>query len=146
MVPVIVLLVSFAFFRLAGFGVAYFADSQNALRAALGVMFLITASAHWGKLRADLIRMVPAVFGNAGLWVTLTGFAELLIALGIQIPRGAPVVAISAAVMLLCVFPANVKAARERLTLGGQPVPGLGLRLVIQLIFLSALAAAAWPR
>jgi uncharacterized membrane protein len=146
MVPVIVLLVSFALFRLAGFGVAYFADSQNALRAALGVMFLITASAHWGKLRADLMRMVPSVFGDAGLWVTLTGLAELLIALGLQIPRGAPVAAVSAAVMLLCVFPANVKAARQRLTLGGRPVPGLGLRFAIQLVFLSALAAAAWPR
>ncbi|MFZ1086131.1 MAG: hypothetical protein WAN35_14295 [Terracidiphilus sp.] len=146
MIPVIVLVVSFTLFRLAGFGLAYFADAQNALRAALGVMFLLTASAHWGKLRADLMRMVPSVFGDAGMWVTLTGVAELLIAVGLQIPRAASVVAASAAVMLVCVFPANVKAARERLTLGGRPVPGLSLRLGIQVVFLAALAAAGWPR
>ena len=56
MVPLIVLLVSFAVFRLAGFGVAYFAEWQHALRGALGVMFL---SVWPGKRRPDLVRMVP---------------------------------------------------------------------------------------
>src|SRR5262249_55563651 len=34
----------------------------TALRIALAAMFLVTASAHWGKRRADLIRMTPAIF------------------------------------------------------------------------------------
>lgn len=140
------LAISFVVFRLAGFGVAYFADWQNALRAALGVMFLLTASAHWGKQRRDLMRMVPRVFGGAGMWVTLTGVAEVLIAVLLQLPRAALAVAASAAVMLVCIFPANAKAARERLTIGGRPVPGLGIRLGIQAVFLASLAAAAWPR
>ncbi len=146
MIPLIVLAISFVAFRLAGIGVAYFADWQHALRAALGVMFLLTASAHWGKRRPDLMRMVPQAFGAAGTWVTLTGIAELLIAAGLQIPGAALPVAGSAAVMLVCIFPANVKAARERLTIGGRPVPGVGVRLTIQLAFLAALAAAVWPR
>ena len=146
MIPLIVLAISFVAFRLAGIGVAYFADWQHALRAALGVMFLLTASAHWGKRRPDLMRMVPQAFGAAGTWVTLTGIAELLIAAGLQIPGAALPVAGSAAVMLVCIFPANVKAARERLTIGGRPVPGVGVRLTIQLVFLAALAAAVWPR
>src|ERR1700690_3555493 len=49
--PLMVLAISFVAFRLAGFEIAYFADWQNALRAALGVMFLLTALAHWGKRR-----------------------------------------------------------------------------------------------
>jgi uncharacterized membrane protein len=146
MIPVMVLLLSFIIFRLAGLGVACFADWQIALRAALGVMFLMTASAHWGKRRADLMRMVPQAFGDAGRWVTLSGIAELLIAAGLQISPAAPVVAGSAAVMLICIFPANVKAARERMTIGGRPVPKVVPRLGIQLIFLTALVAAVWPR
>jgi uncharacterized membrane protein len=146
MIPLIVLVVSFLVFRLAGLGVTYLADWQHALRAALGVMFLLTASAHWGKRRADLIRMVPRRFGDAGKWVTLTGVAEVLIALGLQVPRAAMTVGALALVMLVCIFPANAKAAQERLTIGGQPVPGLGIRLCIQVVFLAALAAAVWPR
>lgn len=146
MVPLIVLVVSFAAFRAAGFGVPYLADWRHALQAALGVMFLLTASAHWGRRRPDLMRMVPAAFGRAGMWVTITGIAEILIAVGLQLPRAAVVAASSAAVMLICIFPANMKAARERLTIGGRPVPGLWPRLAIQLVFLGALAAAAWPK
>ena len=146
MIPLIVLVVSSAIFRLAGLEIAYFADWQRALRAALGVMFLFTASAHWGRRRRDLIAMVPSFFGNGGMWVTLTGVAEVLIALGLQIPRAAFAVATLAAAMLICIFPANAKAAREHLTIGGRSVPGLGLRLAVQLVFLAALVASIWPR
>lgn len=146
MIPLIVLLASFAIFRLAGFGVSYFADWQHALRAALGVMFLLTASAHWGKKRPDLIRMVPSAFGKPGSWVTLTGIAEVLIAVGLQFPSAAPAVAAVAALMLICILPANMKAARERLTIGGRPVPGIGVRLAIQAVFLLSLLSAVWPK
>jgi uncharacterized membrane protein len=79
------------------------------------------------------------------MWVTLTGAAELLIAVGLQLPRAAPVVAALAAGMLVCIFPANAKAAREHLTIGGKPVPGLAMRAGIQVVFLGALAASVWP-
>jgi uncharacterized membrane protein len=146
MIPLIVLLVSFVGFRLAGFGVAYFADWQHALCAALGVMFLLTASAHRGKRRPDLVRMVPRGFGNAEAWVTMTGIAEALIAVGLQFPRTALPVAAAAVVMLVCLFPANLRAAREGLTIGGRPVPGWRLRLLIQIVFVTALVAAVWRR
>jgi uncharacterized membrane protein len=146
MIPLLVLTFAFAAFRLAGIGIPYFADREHALRAAVGVMFLFTASAHWGRLRADLVRMVPAVFGDGGIWVSATGVAEILIAIGLQIPHFARAVGVCAMGMLVAIFPANAKAAREHLTLGGRPVPGLWLRLAIQLIFLAALAFAVFPR
>jgi uncharacterized membrane protein len=146
MIPLIVLAAAFAAFWLAGLGVPYFADWQHALRAALGVMFLLTASAHWGRRRFDLMRMVPPRMGDAGIWVTLTGIAEILIAAGLQVPRAAALVAVLAVLMLVCLFPANAKAAREGLTIGGRPVPKLGPRLVIQLVFIGALLASIWPR
>ena len=54
----------------------------TALRIALAVMFLLTASAHWGKRRADLIRMVPAAFSRPDLLVTITGVCEIAGAVG----------------------------------------------------------------
>jgi len=45
--------------------VAAFQDPSFVLRAALGIMFFLTASAHWGKRRPDLIRMVlPSAFSR----------------------------------------------------------------------------------
>jgi len=145
MVPLLVLVVSFAVFWLLGLAAPYLAQWQHALRAALGAMFLLTASAHWGRRRPDLIRMVPRSFGDGAKWVTLTGVAEILIAIGLQVPHIARLAALLGAAMLVCIFPANARAARENLTIGGRPVPRLGPRLAIQIVFLAALAAAAWP-
>jgi uncharacterized membrane protein len=146
MAPLLCLIVSFLFFRILGLEWRYFADWHFALRAALGAMFLLTASAHWGKRRADLIRMVPASVGNPGVWITLTGIAEIAIAVGLQIRTLAPWVAVIAVVMLCCLFPANMKAARERLTILRKPVLSVGPRLLIQLVFIAALISSVWPR
>jgi uncharacterized membrane protein len=146
MAPLICLIVSFLFFRCLGLEWRYFADWHLALRGALGAMFLLTASAHWGKRRADLIRMVPESLGNPGAWVALTGIAEIAIAVGLQIGGVAPWAAVSAVVMLCCLFPANLKAAREHLTILRKPVPSAGPRLLIQLVFIAALIASTWPR
>jgi uncharacterized membrane protein len=144
MAPLICLVAAFLLFRIAGLEWAYFADWHLALRAALGVMFLLTASAHWGKRRADLIRMVPERVGNAGIWVTVTGFAEIAIAIGLQVPRLAPWVAAAAVVMLWCLFPANLKAAREHLTIDRKPVLPATPRFLIQVVFIAALVGSVW--
>jgi uncharacterized membrane protein len=87
MIPVIVLAVLFVAFSLAGrFGVPFMWGWWTSLRFALCVMFLLTASAHWGKRRPDLVRMVPSVFPKPALLVTLTGILEILGALGLLLP------------------------------------------------------------
>lgn len=145
MAPLIALIAAFIVFRGVGFIWPYFSDWRLALRASLGVMFLLTASAHWGKRRPDLIRMVPGGIGSPEIWVTLTGVAELVIAVGIQVPRLASWSAYAAIAMLCCIFPANVKAAREHLSILNRPVPPLVPRLIIQLIFIGALIGSIWP-
>jgi len=65
---------------------------------------------------------------------------------GLQIRGVAPLVAAIAVVMLCCLFPANLKAAREHLTILRKPVLSAGPRLLIQLVFVAALIASAWPR
>ena len=142
MAPLICLSASFLVFWGAGHFIPYFSDWHNALRAALGAMFLLTASAHWGKRRADLMRMVPQAAGNAGMWVTLTGIAEVALAIGLQIRPLSKFAAGAGMIMLCCLLPANLKAAREHLTLSGKPVLPAIPRLLIQLVFIGALIAA----
>src|SRR5690349_21674095 len=113
----------------------------TALRVALCAMFLLTASAHWGRRRPDLIRMVPAGFPRPDLLVTFTGICEVLGAIGLLIPAVAPYAAIGLTLMLLAIFPANVRAAREKLTIAGAPTPPIVTRTLIQIVFLAATIA-----
>jgi uncharacterized membrane protein len=140
MVPLFVLLLSFAVLRCAGFlGVTALNNADLPLRGGLFLMFLVAASAHWGRGRADLIRMVPTALPRAGLLVSVTGVLEILGAIGLMFSTTARLAAVCLAILLRALFPANVRAARESLTILGRPAPGILLRGAIQAIFLSAL-------
>src|SRR5580704_2942042 len=129
MAPLIVLIVASAAFWFVGqLGVTIFQHISTVLRAALGMMFFLTASAHWGKRRRDLIRMVPPIFPRPDLLVTVTGLLEILGSIGLFIPSTARAAAICLALLLIALFPANIHAAREKLTIAGQPVPGIPVR------------------
>jgi uncharacterized membrane protein len=143
-IPLIVLVVAFGGFRAVGLlGVSILNSWSSALRAALSVMFLVTASAHWGKRRPDLIRTVPPQLPRPDLLVTLTGVLEILGAIGLLVPWTSRAAAWGLALMLIAVFPANVHAARAHLRIGGRPVPALPTRTALQVLFLAALVAIA---
>jgi len=144
MIPVIALLLGTISARLACFAGVDALDSwQMSVRAGLAGMLLLTGSAHWGNRRPDLIAMVPERFPRPGLLVTLTGALELAGAAGLLISRTAPYAAVGLALLFLAMFPANISAARRRLTLNGQPVTPLPQRIAIQTLFLAAAVAAA---
>jgi uncharacterized membrane protein len=127
MVPLFVLLLSFAVLRCAGFlGVTALNNADLPLRGGLFLMFLVAASAHWGRGRADLIRMVPTALPRAGLLVSVTGVLEILGAIGLMFSATARLAAVCLAILLLALFPANVRAARESLTILGRPAPAVG--------------------
>jgi uncharacterized membrane protein len=87
MFPFFVLLVSTLLLRAIGVaGVRPFDSWTWCLRSGLALMFLFTASAHWGKRRGDLIAMVPRVFPRPDLMVSSTGVFEILGGLGLLIP------------------------------------------------------------
>jgi uncharacterized membrane protein len=145
MTPFLVLVGSFLVFRaLVALAVPSFRSSRTSLRWALAIMFLLTASAHFGARRPDLVRMVPPFFPAPELLVTLTGVAELLGALGLLVPRLAPFAASGLALLLVAIFPANVHAAREGLSIGGSAVTPLVPRAALQLVFLAAVLAAGF--
>src|SRR5215467_363603 len=146
MLPFIVLVIATLLLRGTGaVGVALFNHWIGCLRGGLAVMFLFTASAHWGKQRGDLIAMVPRVFPRPELMVSATGVLEILGAVGLLIPPIAPVAAACLAVLLISLFPANMRAARERLTIGGRPATALPMRTLLQLVFIAAVLVAGFP-
>jgi uncharacterized membrane protein len=146
MIPFLVLVTGTLVLRAAGAaGLGPLNSWTFSLRAGLSLMFLLTASAHWGKRRRDLITMVPAIFPHPDLIVTITGILELLGAVGLWLPPVAPVAASCLALLLIAMFPANVRVAREHLQIGGRPATSLPLRTLLQIVFVAALIFAAFP-
>jgi uncharacterized membrane protein len=147
MTPFIVLSVALlAFLGLRRLRVRPLASWVICLRWALAAMFLLTASAHWGSRRADLVAMVPDALPDPELLVTLSGIAEIAGAIGLLVPRVAPFAAAGLALLLVAVFPANIHAARQSLSIGGEPVTPLIPRAILQLAFLTAVIIAGFRR
>ena len=146
MLPFIVLVIATLLLRAIGAaGVPLLSNWTWCLRGGLALMFLLTAFAHWGKQRADFVAMVPRVFPHPDFMVSATGVLEILGAVGLLIPAIAPVAAAGLAMLLIALFPANIRAAREGLTIGGRPATALPLRTLLQLAFLVAVLVAGFP-
>ncbi|MFC0004635.1 DoxX family protein [Micromonospora siamensis] len=145
MAPLIALLAGTTAARLAGLLGASALDGWHpALRVGLALMFLLTGVAHFASRRADLIAMVPPALPRPDLLVTLTGVLELAGAVALLVPATARWAAAGLALLTLAMFPANVTAARRRLTLAGRPVTPLGVRTALQLVFVAAALAVAF--
>ena len=140
MAVLIVLLTSWLGFRAAGaLGVSAFAAWSSSARYALAVMFVFTGIAHFTPTRRDLARMVPGIFPRPLLVIYITGVLELLGAAGLVFLRFRVAAAYCLIVLLIAMFPANLKAAREGLILRGKPATALPLRLPMQLLFIGLL-------
>ncbi|MEU8901821.1 DoxX family protein [Nocardia sp. NPDC048505] len=140
MAPLIVLVVVTAIARLTGSlaDLAWLDSWPHAATLGLAAMFLLTATAHFAEpRRSALIAMVPPRLPNPGAWVTLTGVLEIAGAIGLLIPATAKIAAIALALMMLAMFPANIRAARADLGIKTMPLP---VRTVVQGVFLGAAA------
>ncbi|MEK4119107.1 hypothetical protein NST44_23310 [Paenibacillus sp. FSL W8-0919] len=145
MAPFIGMVISFLVFRSLGLaGWEYMNDTVISLRFAAAVMLLIAASAHWGRMRPDLIAMVPPRIPKAGMIVSLTGIFEITGAFLLLFPSTTTIAATLLALLLIAMFPANMHAARHKLKLAGRPVPPIGIRTVIQIVFIAAILIAGW--
>src|SRR4051794_16593674 len=145
MAPFIILIVSFFILRITGvLGITYFDGWETSLRGAVALMFLFTATAHWGKRHPDLIKMVPPSVPNPQLMVTITGILEIIGAIGLLIPFTSNIATIGLALLLIIMFPANIFATRKGITIDGKPTTPLFLRTILQIIFLTAVILARW--
>jgi uncharacterized membrane protein len=99
-------------------------------------MFIFTGVSHFTKVRHGMAAMVPKAFPNPMAMVHFTGVCELGRAIGLLLPRFRVVAGLCLIALLIAMFPANVKAAREKLTVAGKPATPLWLRLPMQLGFI----------
>ncbi|AHH17411.1 hypothetical protein NONO_c26190 [Nocardia nova SH22a] len=143
MAPLVALVLVTGIARLAGvFDVEWLDSWPHALRIGLAAMFLLTASAHFLQPRRDgLIAMVPPRLPSAPALVTLTGILEVAGAVGLLIPAVAPIAASALVVLMVVMFPANVRAARADLGIKTMPLP---VRTVVQVVFIAAAVVAAF--
>lgn len=145
MAVLVVLLASWLIFRSIGaLGVVPFATWHDAARYALAVMFVFTGTAHFNRIKHDLVRMVPPVFSRPLAMVYATGVLEFAGAAGLLLPAVMHVAGICLAVLLIALFPANVYAAQKKMTLRGRPATPLGLRLCMQALFIGLLLWSTW--
>ena len=137
MIVVGVLVVSLLLLRVAGaLGVTALDSWVASTRWALAAMFLFTGIAHFTRARHEMARMVPRVFGNAMAMVYFTGVCEIAGAIGVLIPRTRQLAGVCLVLLLIAMFPANVKAAREKLNVAGRPATPLVPRTLMQLVFI----------
>jgi uncharacterized membrane protein len=142
MAPLIVMLAAWLVARSIGFaGLWLAADSwTGSLRIALAAMFVFTAVSHFHpRTRPDLIRMVPASLPAPALLVTATGVLELMGAIGLLLPQVRFAAACGLIALLAAMFPANIRAAREGLSVAGRRATPLFWRLPLQLFWIAAL-------
>jgi uncharacterized membrane protein len=146
--PLLLLVAALLALRAAGaLGLSPLADWPTAARYALAIMFAFTAAAHFGRQRHSLLRMVPAWMPSPKWVIAVTGVLELLGGLGLLLPLTSPLAGICLAVLLVAMFPANVRAAREQIVLDGKPATPLWFRTLVQVLFVATLlwATLSWP-
>ncbi len=122
-------------------------DEYVAARAdlCLAVMFVFTGVAHFNKIKYELEKMVPTIFPKPMMMVYLTGVFELLGAIGILLPRSRSLAGFCLILLLLAMFPANVRAFREKLMVAGKPATALWLRTPMQIVFIALIWWATQP-
>jgi len=114
MVVLIVLLISWVVLRgIGAAGVHVLASWQHSALYALAVMFNFTATAHFNKMKHDLARMIPAYFPRPMLLVYITGFLELLGAVGLILPEFRRLAGICLIALLIGMFIANVNTTER---------------------------------
>jgi uncharacterized membrane protein len=137
MAVLIVLFGSLLAFRAAGaFGVSAFATWVASVRWAMAAMFLFTGVSHFTKFRHEMAAMVPKIFPAPMAMVYFTGVCEIAGAIGLLLPQPRAIAGICIMLLLVCIFPANAKAAHEHLNVAGRPATPLWLRLPIQIMFI----------
>lgn len=87
--------------------------------------------------------MVPNVFPHPLALIYITGVLEFLGAAGLLFPEFRAAAAFCLIALLILMFPANLKAARDHLTLRGKPATPLWLRAPMQLLFIALLSWCA---
>lgn len=131
-----ILIVVWMLFRAIGAaGFPLFTSWKSAFPYAFAVMLIFTAIEHF-KRREELQAMVPRWIVDPAAVVFTTGVLELVGAAGILFRFTRPLAVAGLVILLIAIFPANIKAAREHLRIRGLPAAPLPVRALIQVGFI----------
>ena len=100
-------------------------------------MFLVTALAHFNSMRHDLARMVPPIFPRPLAVIYFTGVCEVLGAIGLLLAWARIYAAAGLILFMLAILPANIHAAKAKVTLRGKPATPLIVRIPMQVLFIA---------
>jgi len=100
-------------------------------------MLLFTASAHFTKMKSDLVRMMPDWIPRPLALIYFTGLCEIAGAIGLLVPGVRQAAGLALIVFFIVVFPANVKAARSGVGMSGKRATPLWLRTSMQVLFIA---------
>jgi len=134
MAALIVLFSSAVLFRALGLLLLpdWFGAWVDSARAGLALMFVFTGVSHFTSMQADFVRMVPEVLPAPGFLVSLTGACELLGAAGILFPSTRDTAGICLIILLAVMLPANIRASRKGIRMGGKSPTPLWARIPMQ--------------
>lgn len=140
MKPLIVLLFSFvvAFAVITLTKKSY--DFSLPARIAMAVMLCFTAIGHF-IFSKGMVLMVPDIFPLKTLIVYISGVLELVIAIGLLVPKFKMVSGWALIVLLVLLLPANVNAAMQQInyqkaTFDGPGLSYLWFRIPLQIFFI----------
>ncbi|MGO1539189.1 MAG: DoxX family protein [Leucobacter sp.] len=119
---------------------------EAATAAGMAVVYIFTSVTHFVEpQRSGLVAIIPPFIPAPELVVTLTGFAELVLAAGLLIPKTRRWAALASIALLIAMFPANIIAA-SGVDNPAAPSTALGPRIVLQLIFIGCSALVFFNR
>src|SRR3984885_7119762 len=122
-------------------GLSSFGWKQWVLRGLVTLPLLISGFAHFART-ALMATIMPPFFPHRPHLVLLSGVMELAGAVGLLLPAFTRVASACLAVLMIAIFPANVYGANQ--TVGGLHLPGVPVRLAMQVIYIVLLLMAGW--
>ncbi|MFE2959859.1 DoxX family protein [Nocardia tengchongensis] len=135
---------------LGALGVTRFATWQSAAAHGLAFMLVMTGTAHFVPdsvtampHHSDLVAMVPSFVPFPDLTVYVTGVLEYLGALGLVLVPTRRAAGLALALMFVLLLPANIHAAVDNISFGGQPATPLWFRIPEQLVYIAVALFAA---
>lgn len=144
MAPLITLLTATVCARLLGLlGIDYVDTWPRSAAVGLAAMFLLTGLSRLSRERREgLIAIVPPALPRPGALVAITGVLEAVGGIAVLVPASRVAAAVCLGILLIAMFPANVRAAGERRSPTSPNTP-LGRRAAMQIVFLVAVVVVA---
>jgi uncharacterized membrane protein len=117
--------------------------THDAVRWATGLSFMLMGAAHFTPIGRDVRRLVPPRIGRPALVVAVLGAWQLGGGIGLVTPDLRRVAAGALVLLLLLKLPANVRVAREQLSLEGRYATHPSWRVPAQFLWITLVCWSA---